>query len=76
MGEGKTDLRWLRQWAPTFAVLVPQLTATYYLGSELVRMDQSQADLKAGLAQLETRMETRMDAMGPAWAPWRRAWAP
>lgn len=73
MDEARSHSSWLRQWAPTFAVLVPLLTATYYLGSELARMDQGQADLKVGFARLETRMgametrmgrmETRMDAM-------------
>lgn len=66
MDEARSHSSWLRQWAPTFAVLVPLLTATYYLGSELAHMDQGQAELKMGFARLETRMgamETRMDAM-------------
>ena len=62
MNEAKQDWRWLPQWAPTFAVLVALLAAvvpaSFHLGGELARLDQGQADLKAGLVRLETRMET------------------
>lgn len=62
MNEAKQDWRWLRQWAPTFAVLVALLAAvvpaSFQLGGELARLDQGQSELKAGLVRLETRMET------------------
>ena len=61
MSERKRDWDWLPQWAPTFAVLVALLAAvvpaSFYLGGELARLDQGQADLKAGQARLETRLD-------------------
>ena len=63
----KQDWNWLPQWAPTFAVLVALLAAVvpaaFYLGGELARLDQGQADLKAELSSLEARLETRLDAL-------------
>ena len=76
----KLDWKWLPQWTPTFAVLVALLAAVVpasfhlggemsRLGSEIRRLDEGQTELKAGLARLEsrvdslgTRMETRMEA--------------
>ena len=69
----KLDWKWLPQWTPTFAVLVALLAAvvpaSFHLGGEMSRLDHGQTELKAGLARVETRMdslatrmETRMDA--------------
>lgn len=69
MSEGKTDLRWLRQWAPTFAVLVPLTAATYYfetlfgeVGAELrenraagSRLQDSVANVYERVSALEAR---------------------
>ena len=65
--DAKQDWHWLPQWAPTFAVLVALLAAvvpaSFYLGGELARLDQGQADLKAELASVETRLDARLDAL-------------
>lgn len=48
------------------ALLAAVVPAAFYLGGELARLDQGQADLKAGLARLETRMDsmtTRMETL-------------
>ena len=69
----RQDWRWLSQWTPTFAVLVALLAAvvpaSFHLGGEMGRLDEGQAELKAGLVRVEARvdslaerMETRMDA--------------
>lgn len=64
MNLAKPDSSWLRQWgADLRGARAPCIPETCYLGSELARMDQGQADLKVGFARLETRMgamETRM----------------
>ena len=58
----KQDWPWLSQWAPTFAVVVALLAAvipaSFHLGGEIARLDEGQAELKAGLARLEARMES------------------
>lgn len=66
----KLDWKWLPQWTPTFAVLVGLLAAvvpaSFHLGGEMSRLDHGQTELKAGLARVETRVDTlatRMDSL-------------
>lgn len=66
----KLDWKWLPQWTPTFAVLVGLLAAvvpaSFHLGGEMARLDHGQTELKAGLARVETRVDTlatRMDSL-------------
>ena len=77
MNDEKRNLHWLPQWAPTIAVVVTMLAAAFYVVGELARLDQGQvyltqgqadltqgqADLRAEMASLETRLETRMEAL-------------
>ena len=50
---------WLPQWAPAVTVLCALVSAVFYVGGELKRLDH----LEQGLLQLEQRLEQRITRM-------------
>lgn len=57
--------QWLAQW-PIWALVALLVSAVFYAGRLAQRvggLEQGQADLKAGLGRLETRMDTRLEAL-------------
>ena len=61
---------WLPQWAPALAVLCGLVSAVFYVGGELKRLDhleqgqlRSEERLEQRMGRMETRLEQRMARM-------------
>ena len=57
---------WLPQWAPALTLLGALVSAVFYVGGELKRLDyleQGQLRLEQRIDRMEARMETRMETL-------------